>query len=392
MKSKRIVCTFGTRPEAIKMAPVVKQLRDRDHWEIVTVVTGQHREMLRQVMDLFDLRAQVDLDIMSHAQSLTDITTRCLTGLESVFARVEPDLVLVHGDTTTTLAAALAAFYGRIPVGHVEAGLRTFDLLQPFPEEMNRVLADRISSLHFAPTDLNRRHLEREGISGDTIFVTGNTAIDALLEVTDSGYTFCNEQLRSKPWEDCPLVVCDVHRRESFGDPIRSVARALARLVTEEDLYLVVSVHPNPQVREPLSKILGGVPGISLVEPLHYGDWANLMARSHFVITDSGGLQEEAPALGVPVLLTRDKTERPEAVDAGTVLQVGGDGSRLLDAARRLLRDPAEYARMSGAPNPYGDGKAARRIADYLEWYWGFTEDRPDPFRGPAQNPGRGGR
>ncbi|MFO7942051.1 MAG: UDP-N-acetylglucosamine 2-epimerase (non-hydrolyzing) [Bacillota bacterium] len=392
MKSKRIICTFGTRPEAIKMAPVVKQLQGRNHWEVSTVVTGQHREMLKQVMDLFGLRASVDLDIMSHAQSLTDITTRCLGGLEPVFSRMKPDLVLVHGDTTTTLAAALSAFYGRVPVGHVEAGLRTFDPLEPFPEEMNRVLTDRISSLHFAPTDLNRRHLERESVSGDTIFVTGNTAIDALLEVTDSGYIFGNEELRCTPWGDSPLVVCDVHRRESFGEPIRSVARALARLVTDEDLHLVVSVHPNPEVKEPLLQILEGCPNISLVEPLHYGDWANLMARSHFVITDSGGLQEEAPALGVPVLLTRDKTERPEAVEAGTVLQVGGDGSRLFDAARRLLRDPGEHARMSGAPNPYGDGKAARRIADYLEWYWDFVEERPVPFAGPDSNPGRGGR
>ena len=373
------------------MAPVVRELRDRDHLDTTIVVTGQHREMLGQVMDLFNLTPEVDLAIMTHAQSLTDITTRCLWGLESVFADLEPDMVLVHGDTTTTLAASLAAFYQKIPVGHVEAGLRTFDPLQPFPEEMNRVLTDRISSIHFAPTDSNRGHLEREGLSGDTIFVTGNTAIDALLEMTEPNYRFRFEELNEAPWGDRPLILCDVHRREGFGPRIRSIARALARL-SEEDVHLVVSVHPNPEVRGPLEEILGGSPRVSLIQPLDYGDWANLMARAHFIVTDSGGLQEEAPALGVPVLLTRDKTERPEAVEAGTVLGVGGDGAGLVAAGRRLLEDSAEHARMAKAPNPYGDGRAAARIADYLEWYWGLRRERPEPFVGPDRNPCWGGK
>jgi len=391
LSRKRIVCTFGTRPEAIKMAPVVKALRRHTHWETITAVTGQHREMLKQVMALFGLEAEVDLDIMTHAQSLTDITTRCLQGLEPVFADIRPDMVLVHGDTTTTLAASLAAFYQQIPVGHVEAGLRTFDPMQPFPEEMNRVLTDRIATLHFAPTNLNRRHLEREAASGDTIFVTGNTAIDALFEVTDPDYRFASDVLGAAPWGDRPLVVCDVHRRESFGDPIRRVARALRELVERERLHLVLSVHPNPEVSGPLRAALEGVPGVSLVEPVGYGDWANLMARAHFIVTDSGGLQEEAPALGVPVLLTRDKTERPEAVEAGTVLQVGGDGSRLLEAARRLLTDPGEHTRMASARNPYGDGHAARRITEFLQWYFGFRQARPDPFCGLDAEPCWGG-
>jgi len=388
LKRRKIACVFGTRPEAIKMAPVVDELHRRDdRIETVTVVTGQHRELLDQVLKVFDITVDFDLQVMTPRQTLTEVTVRCLRRLEELLPDIQPDLVLVHGDTATTLATALAAFYQQIPVGHVEAGLRTFDRYQPFPEEMNRVLTDHICTLHFAPTALNLQHLKREGVRRDRVFVTGNSAIDALLTVTDDDYQFSTPQLSGQPWGDRRLVLCDLHRRENFGEPLREVLTGLARLIGgQSDVYLVVSVHPNPEVAEPVGEILAGRDRIQLIDPLDYREWANLMASCHMLITDSGGLQEEAPALGVPVLLARDKTERPEAVQAGTVRKVGTDADALVEAGGRLLNDAEYYRSMAQAPNPYGDGRASERIADALLWHWGQLADPPEEFSAVGLN------
>ncbi len=369
------------------MAPVVHELTRRsDKFETFTLTTGQHRELLDQVLKVFDLTADVDLEVMTPGQTLTEVTVRCLSKLEEVLPEIQPDMVLVHGDTATTLATSLASFYQQIPIGHVESGLRTFDRYQPFPEEMNRVLTDHMCSLHFAPTPLNRDHLKRESLSGDGVFVTGNTAIDALLSVTSEDYEFCNPKLQEQPWGERKLILCDLHRRENFGQPMRNVLQGLARLMSEYiDSYLVVSVHPNPQVSAVIREELESVDRTLLVEPLDYREWANLMASSHFLVTDSGGLQEEAPALGIPVLLAREKTERPEAVTSGTVKKVGTDRSSLVSAGKQLLASGEMYESMVGTPNPYGDGRAAGRIADALEWHWGLRSEQPNEFKSPVQ-------
>ncbi len=384
MNRSTILCAFGTRPEAIKMAPVVRELQRRDdHFDVVAAVTGQHRELLDQVLSLFDIHPHFDLNVMTPRQSLTDVMVRVLRGMEEVLTEVQPDMILVHGDTATTLAAALAAYYQRIPVGHVEAGLRTFDRYQPFPEEMNRVLADQLAVLHFAPTSLNRDNLLREGIPSEAVFVTGNTAIDALLLITARSLPFADHVLSGEPWAGRKLVLVEVHRRENFGPPVRCVFRALSHLAAErEDIFVVFSVHPNPEVREPAEALLSGQDRIAMIQPVSYPDWANLMARAHFIVTDSGGLQEEAPALGVPVLLTRDKTERQEAVTAGTVKQVGTAEGDVLSACRQLLDDESLHRRMAEARNPFGDGEASLRIADAIEYYWGLRSDTVAEFTG----------
>lgn len=366
------------------MAPVVRELQRRDdHFDVVAAVTGQHRELLDQVLSLFDIHPHFDLNIMTPRQSLTDVMVRVLRGMEEVLTEAQPDMILVHGDTATTLAAALAAYYQRTPVGHVEAGLRTFDRYQPFPEEMNRVLSDQLAVLHFAPTRQNRDNLLREGIQDEGVFVTGNTAIDALMMVTARGLPFTDPVLRGEPWEGRRLVLVEVHRRENFGSSIRCVFSALSHLAAErEDIFVVFSVHPNPEVREPAESILSGQDRIAMIQPVAYADWANLMERAHFIVTDSGGLQEEAPALGVPVLLTRDKTERQEAVTAGTVRQVGTAEDDVLSACRQLLDDDNLHRHMAEARNPYGDGEASRRIADVLEHYWGLRADPVGDFSG----------
>ncbi len=371
------------------MAPVIKALQKRSHlFDVVTVVTGQHREMLRQVLGLFDIVPDDDLDIMRETQSLTDITTRCLVGLESVFFGYQPDLVFVHGDTTTTLAAALAAYYQQIPVGHVEAGLRTYDRYQPFPEEMNRVLTDHLSELHFAPTWSNQQQLEKEGAKRDTIFVTGNTAIDALLAITSPDHPFTHDSLRARPWKDRALILCDVHRRENFGRPLSQIARGLRRLVAAHpDSYLVLSVHPNPAVREVMESVFSSQERVLKIAPLDYADWANLMNQARFIVTDSGGLQEEAPALGVPVLLARKKTERPEAVAAGTVKLVGTDEQAVFDMGARLLTEDSLHKAMASRRNPYGDGRAADRIVQAVAWYWGKGERPLPPFSDSPGSP-----
>ena len=363
----RVLSVFGTRPEAIKMAPVVMALAEAGGVEARVCVTAQHRDMLDQVLGLFDIRPDYDLDIMREAQDLTHITSAVLAGLEPVLDDFRPDRVLVHGDTTTTFAAALAAFYRKIPVGHVEAGLRTGDIYAPWPEEMSRRLTDTIADVFFAPTETARRNLLDEGIDGGRILVTGNTVIDALMHVVDRlrddrGVT---DRLAAQfPWLDAGrrMILVTGHRRENFGEGFENICTALARLARRSDVRIVYPVHLNPNVRGPVNRLLGDAPGIHLIEPVEYLPFVYLMDRAHFVITDSGGIQEEAPSLGKPVLVMRAVTERPEAVAAGTVRLVGTDVDAIVGESERLLDDAAVYAAMSRAHNPYGDGNASQRI------------------------------
>jgi len=363
----RILSVFGTRPEAIKMAPVVKALAAEAALDARVCVTAQHRGMLDQVLGLFAIRPEYDLDIMRADQSLTDITAGVLRGLEPVLADFRPDRVLVHGDTTTTLAATLAAFYRRIPVGHVEAGLRTGNLMAPYPEEMNRRLTDAVADLLFAPTERARANLLAEGARETAIRVTGNTVIDALLDVSarlDADDELRRRQEAAFPFLDAArrLILVTGHRRENFGDGFAAICRALATLAERPDVQIVYPVHLNPNVQEPVHRIVGGHPRIHLLAPLDYLPFVFLMGRAHLILTDSGGIQEEAPSLGKPVLVMREVTERPEAVEAGTVRLVGADAARIVAEAGRLLDDPSAYAAMSRAHNPYGDGLASRRI------------------------------
>lgn len=369
---KRVLVVFGTRPEAIKMAPVVFALRERTGFEVGVCVTAQHRQMLDQVLELFAIEPDFDLNLMRAGQSLTAITSGILEGLGTVYDEYQPDIVLVHGDTTTTLGATLAAFYRRIPVGHVEAGLRTGDLLSPWPEEMNRRVTDAVASWFFAPTEESRANLLREGIEPERIVLTGNTVIDALMQVArrleDDPVLRCSVTARF-PFLDPSrrLILVTGHRRESFGERFESFCHAL-RIVAESrpDVQIVYPVHLNPQVQAPVRAILNRVAGVHLIEPQDYLPFVLLMMRSHLIVTDSGGIQEEAPALGKPVLVTRDTTERPEAVAAGTARLVGTDTDRVVGTVLQLLDDAAEYRRMAHAHNPYGDGHASERIADTL--------------------------
>lgn len=372
---------FGTRPEAIKMAPVIQELRRHPEIETKVCVTAQHREMLDQVMDLFHLKADYDLNIMAQGQTLYDITGRVLRGLQEVFAKERPDCVLVHGDTTTTFTAALAAFYAQIPVGHVEAGLRTGNLLSPFPEEANRQLTGVLARYHFAPTETARANLLRENKKGENIYVVGNTVIDALLATVKKDYTFEDKEIEQIE-EHKRVILVTTHRRENLGAPMHHVYRALRRLVDDiPDTEIVFPVHRNPLVREAVAEELEGHDRIHLVEPMEYEPFTNLMARSAIVLTDSGGIQEEAPSLGKPVLVLRDTTERPEAVEAGTVALVGTDEEAIYETAHRLLTDEAAYRQMAEAVNPYGDGKAAARIAGWLLYNAGLADEAPDHFR-----------
>jgi len=368
-RKTRVMLVFGTRPEAIKMCPLVLELKKRPAFDVTVCVTGQHREMLAQVLRAFDVTPDLDLDIMSAGQTLTDVTTRVLHGMESVLDEVKPDIVLVHGDTTTTFSAALACFYRKIPVGHVEAGLRTFDIYSPYPEEFNRQAVSIISSFNFAPTETARENLVREGRDPDSIFVTGNTAIDALNTTVRSDYS--NEQL---DWaQGSRLIMLTAHRRENWGEPMHRIFSAIRR-VTEEfpDIKVLYPIHMNPLVREAASSVLGGCDRIRLIEPLDVLDFHHFLARAHIILTDSGGIQEEAPSLGKPVLVLRDTTERPEGVAAGTLKLTGTDEETIYTEFKRLLTDDDAYAAMSGAKNPYGDGFASVRIADLLEF--GKTE------------------
>lgn len=377
----KVMTIFGTRPEAIKMAPVIQELRRHPEIETKVCVTAQHREMLDQVMGLFHLKADYDLNIMAQGQTLYDITGRVLRGLQDVFAKERPDCVLVHGDTTTTFTAALAAFYAQIPVGHVEAGLRTGNLLSPFPEEANRQLTGVLARYHFAPTETARANLLRENKKGENIYVVGNTVIDALLATVKKDYTFEDKEIEQIE-EHKRVILVTTHRRENLGAPMHHVYRALRRLVDDiPDTEIVFPVHRNPLVREAVAEELEGHDRIHLVEPMEYEPFTNLMARSAIVLTDSGGIQEEAPSLGKPVLVLRDTTERPEAVEAGTVALVGTDEEAIYETAHRLLTDEAAYRQMAEAVNPYGDGKAAARIAGWLLYNAGLADEAPDHFR-----------
>jgi UDP-N-acetylglucosamine 2-epimerase (non-hydrolysing) len=380
----KVLSVFGTRPEAIKMAPLVQELA-KYPGEIISkvAVTAQHREMLDQVLQLFAITPDYDLDIMQSQQTLTQITTRALEGLSQVYEREQPDLVLVHGDTTTTFVASLAAFYRQIAVGHVEAGLRTGNKYSPFPEEMNRRLTGAIADWHFAPTGSAKANLLREGIREEQIFVTGNTVIDALLATVNPVFNFSGiPGLEGLDFEGRKVVLITAHRRENLGEPMRHIFAALRQLVLEfPELEVVFPVHKNPKVRSVVQEVLGELPRVRLIEPLDYEPFVNLMARSFIVLTDSGGLQEEAPSLGKPVLVLRDTTERPEAVAAGTVSLVGTGFEQVYREAKRLLIDNGYYRQMANAVNPYGDGKAARRIVQSLRFAYGLTDRRPDDYQ-----------
>ncbi len=376
-KRIKVMSVFGTRPEAIKMAPLVLELQKHPEIESIVCITAQHREMLDSVMDCFGIRADYDLNIMQQGQDLTAITTRVLERMREVLGEVQPDIVLVHGDTTTTFAGALAAFYAKIPVGHVEAGLRTYDRWSPFPEEMNRSLVGRIATLHFAPTANNAHNLEREAVEGD-IFVTGNTVIDAMA-YTVRGEQFVSDELRQVDFSR-RVIAMTCHRRENYGEPMRNIFTAVRRLALNyPDVEIVYPVHLSPVVRSTAEELLGGVPNIRLIAPLDAVDMHRLMARSYMVMTDSGGIQEEAPALGKPVLVLRRETERPEAVTAGTVKLAGTDTEEIYRLAAELLDDPAAYDRMAKAVNPYGDGRACPRIAQAILSHF-LGAQPPEPF------------
>ncbi len=365
---RKILFIFGTRPEAVKLCPLVLELRDRRaEFDVRVCVTAQHRAMLDQVLAAFGVRPDHDLNVMRPAQTLSETTARVLTALEPVLRAEAPDLVIVQGDTTTTLAGALAAFYGRIPVAHVEAGLRTGDLFQPFPEEMNRVVTSRLAAVHFAPTARAAETLAAEGVPRERILLTGNTGIDAVLYVRDA-LDAGRMRVPGWPWLDPAkkLVVVTAHRRESFGARFEGICSALARIASRDDVQVVYPVHRNPNVVDPVTRILAGAAHVVLLEPLDYVPFVDLMRRACLLLTDSGGIQEEGPSLGKPVLVMRDKTERPEAVEAGTVRLAGTDEERILAEAVRLLDDADERLRMSRVHNPYGDGQASRRIADAL--------------------------
>lgn len=380
MKKIKVMSFFGTRPEAIKMVPVVKELEKYEEIESVVCLSGQHREMLRQVLEAFDVTADLDLDIMKPRQTITSITAGVIEGMEKIFGEEKPDLILVHGDTTTAFAGALAGFYAGVQVGHVEAGLRTFDKFSPYPEEMNRCLIGRLADLHFAPTPTNRKNLEREAPTGE-IYITGNTVIDALKMTVQADYTFREDALNQLDFKGTRVVLVTAHRRENLGQPLRQICTAIRQMVEQnEDVQVVYPVHMNPAVREVANEILGNHPRIHLIEPVDVFDMHNLMDRCYMVMTDSGGLQEEAPALGKPVLVLRTETERPEAVENGTVKMAGIETDVILSMANELLRNPKAYEEMAHAVNPYGDGNAAERIVKAILHQNGMGE-KPEEFK-----------
>lgn len=377
-KPIKVMSIFGTRPEAIKMAPLVLELKKRpEQFEAIVTVTAQHREMLDQVLKIFNITPDYDLNIMKERQTLAQITTRALEGLDKVMQETKPDIVLVHGDTTTTFASSLAAYYNQIAVGHVEAGLRTWNKYSPFPEEMNRQLTGVMADLHLSPTEKSKQNLLNENKDESTIFVTGNTAIDALATTVSEEYTHpILEKVGNKR-----LVLMTAHRRENLGENMKQMFRAIKRLVDEhEDIHVVYPVHLNPVVQETAKDILGNNDRVSLIEPLDVVDFHNFASRAHLILTDSGGVQEEAPSLGVPVLVLRDTTERPEGIEAGTLKLAGTDEDNIYQLANELLTDETEYEKMAHASNPYGDGKASERIADAILYHFGRTDKKPESF------------
>lgn len=381
MDKIKVMSVFGTRPEAIKMAPLVKTLEKEINTESIVCVTAQHREMLDQVLRDFDIEPDYDLNIMKAGQTLEDITVRALKGIGEVIREVKPDIVLVHGDTSTTFAASLAAYYNQTKVGHVEAGLRTYDKYQPFPEEMNRRLTGAIADLHFSPTEPSKKNLLKENIDENSIFITGNTAIDALKTTIDDSYKFTVDELNSIDYQNKRVITITAHRRENLGEPLENICKALRRIANEyEDVELVYAVHKNPAVSNPVHNILGGHGRIHLLDPLDIKDMHNLMNRSYMVMTDSGGLQEEVPSMGKPVLVLRNVTERPEGVEAGTLKLAGTDEYTVYSMAKELLDNGDEYRKMAVAKNPFGDGNASERIVRAILYSFGINKERPADY------------
>lgn len=379
MKKIKVMTVFGTRPEAIKMAPLVLELQKQSQrFEEITTVSAQHREMLDQVLDIFHIKPDYDLNIMHARQTLTDITSNVLINLDKILKEAKPDIVLVHGDTTTTFAASVAAFYNQIPIGHVEAGLRTWEKYSPYPEEMNRQMTDAMTDLYFAPTNQSKANLLKENHKEDNIYITGNTAIDALKQTVDKEY---HHDILDKVSPDNKLILLTMHRRENQGEPMRRVFKVIREVVeSREDVEVIYPVHLSPAVQEAAKEILGNTERIHLISPLDVVDFHNLAARSYFIMTDSGGVQEEAPSLGKPVLVLRDTTERPEGVEAGTLKLVGTESEKVKKEMEELLDNDAEYQRMAQAKNPYGDGKASERILDAIAYYFGVTDKKPIEF------------
>ena len=364
MKKIKVMSIFGTRPEAIKMAPLVKELERREEIKSIVCVTAQHREMLDQVLDTFKITPDYDLNIMKQGQTLGDVTTRALNGLEDIIKEVKPDIVLVHGDTTTTFAGALAAFYNGVAIGHVEAGLRTNDKYSPFPEEMNRQMVDCMTDMYFAPTEISKENLLKENKDASKIYVTGNTAIDAMSTTVDKNY-----QHPELEWikDGERMILLTAHRRENLGEPMRHIFRAIRKVVDEfKDVKVIYPIHMNPKVREVANEVFDGCDKVRLIEPLEVFDFHNFQNKSYIILTDSGGIQEEAPSLGKPVLVLRDTTERPEGIQAGTLKLVGTDEDVIYEETKKLLIEKSEYDKMSKASNPYGDGHASERIADAI--------------------------
>ena len=368
MKKIRVMSVFGTRPEAIKMAPLVKALEKDERFESIVCVTAQHREMLDSVLEIFDIKPQYDLNIMAHGQTIIDISNKVLKGVDEVIKKVEPDIVLVHGDTSTTLNGALAAFYNKVPVGHVEAGLRSYDIYSPFPEEMNRKLTGGITELHFAPTKTNQSNLLLEGINKQKIHVTGNTVIDALLSVVNENHKFEDEALNNIDFNNEKVILLTTHRRENWGQPMENIFKAMIELIdNNEDVEIIFPMHKNPSIRELAHRYFDKyVDKVHLIEPLEYVEFTNLMSKVYLIMTDSGGIQEEAPALGKPVMVLRTETERPEAVEAGTVILAGIKKEIIVNIADELINNEKSYKAMTQATNPYGDGKACERILNII--------------------------
>ena len=381
MKTIKVMSVFGTRPEAIKMAPLVKELAAHPQIESLCCLTGQHREMLDSVMDIFQLKGDYDLNIMEKQQTLTTITTKTILGMDHVIEEAKPDLILVHGDTSTTFAGALSAFYHQVPIGHVEAGLRTYDKYSPYPEEMNRVLVSDMADLHFSPTKANAENLRREAVMGK-VFITGNTAIDAMRTTVQENFHFSTELLNTLDFAGKRVIVVTCHRRENYGEPMENIMHAIRDVVeSHPDVEVVYPVHLSPKVREYAFGILGDVERVHLIDPVNVEEMHNLMARCYMVMTDSGGLQEEAPALGKPVLVMRRETERPEAVAAGTAKLAGVERTEIVRLASELLDSPEAYAKMAKAVNPYGDGHACERIVQAIAWHFGLSDQRPADFQ-----------
>lgn len=377
----KVMSVFGTRPEANKMCPLVKELESREEIESIVCVTAQHREMLDQMLAAFDVKPQYDLNIMEKKQTLSTITSKAMLGLEEVLKEVKPDIVLVHGDTTTTFSAALAAFYNHVPIGHVEAGLRSYDMQSPYPEEANRRLVGVLADIHFSPTENNAENLRRENNQAP-VFITGNTAIDALKHTVKADYEFENEALRALNFENKKVVAITAHRRENYGEPMENIMSAFKYIAENHpEVQLVYPVHLSPYVQEIAHRYLDGLSNVLLIEPIGVSDMHNLLSRSYIVMTDSGGLQEEAPALGKPVLVLRRETERPEAVAAGTVRVIGTERQTIIDEAEELLKGEERYTSMAHAVNPYGDGFASRRIVDDLLYHFGLREEPAENFR-----------